>query len=107
MSDIIISGAKQSGKSVELVKQSSINQIPIGVIDINHIQIYKSIANNLGISIPEPVFLNSNSFVGRKNKDIYVDDILSFFKNKYLCNLKGFTISDTFRYQVVDRNTKE
>lgn len=53
----IFAGARQVGKTTWLVKESAKTKIPILVINQEKAKAIRKFANDLGVEIPEPVFL--------------------------------------------------
>lgn len=83
--DIIIK-SRGHGKTRDLIKMSSENNIPIVSLNPNYI---KDMAQNMGLSIPEPISYSSHLC---KAIPVYIDE-LALFLQHIGCNCEAFTIT--------------
>lgn len=77
----IFAGARQVGKTAWLVKESAKTKIPILVMNQEKAKEIRKFANDLGVEIPEPVFLKDACQYGHKDgvkKYVLVDDLETF-----------------------------
>ena len=86
--DIIIK-SRAHGKTRDLVKMSSENNIPIVSSNPNYI---KDMAKNMGLSIPEPISY-SNHLI--KSTSVYIDELALFLQHiGYNCEAFTITLDD-------------
>lgn len=72
---LIIGGKRYCGKTTELIKISSTNQIPIIVLNNERGRAIKGIAKRSGMEIPEPIiYKNLEKCIGKYN-EILIDDV--------------------------------
>lgn len=89
----IIYGGRQTGKTTELVKLSSKNNIPIIVPTINERQHIINIAKDLELKIPQPLVYYKNIDISRHNS-VYVDNIETLLSAILEVHISGITINN-------------
>lgn len=83
---LIIGGKRYCGKTTELIKISSENQIPIVVINPMRGQAVKQLAKRMNLKIPEPIcYDNKQKFIGNR-KNLLVDDVEDILQAIFLGN---------------------
>lgn len=83
---IIIGGKRRCGKTMECIKISAINQIPIVVFNEERKTPIKKEADGLKLKIPDPiVFKHREKFVGM-HKDILIDDVDDILQDYFYGN---------------------
>ena len=89
----IIFKKRGTGKTKDIIINSSVNKIPILVTTKLDSRVIKDFAKKLNLNIPEPIILNSNNDNARV-KEVYVDN-LDLLLNKLLPNfiIKKATIN--------------
>lgn len=101
-----IIGTRASGKTVELCKRSSRNNIPIVVMSETSKRYLYDIANRLGITIPDPINVKELKLSNKPIGTVYIDEaehVLDYiFQKHYGVSVSGFTLtflnSDTFKF---------
>ena len=76
----IIAKARGTGKTTELIKHSSIKNIPIICADIVHKNRIKEAAKKIGYDIPEPIIITTLLKSHSRNNGYLVDDLEYVFQ---------------------------
>lgn len=97
---MIIGGKRYCGKSTELIKISSINNIPIIVLDNKRKEALEYLAKENGIKIPEPIIFEKYCQYtrGRNINEILIDDIEDILSRLlFPAKIVGMTTSVPFK----------
>lgn len=119
-----IYGSRGSGKTTEIIKLSSKNNVPILCRRDSNVKLLKALADRMGIKIPEPISLYklrqmqvSSNFDNNYKipSKVYVDDAESILKHLLGTEVVGVTMDTTkvktkrtvYKDNIVDRIKKE
>lgn len=104
---MFLGGKRVCGKTTELVKISSNNQIPIVVLNYRRRELVEYIAKKEGLKIPKPIiFEKYREMIGRRPEEILIDDVEDILQSIFL-NTRIIAMTTSVPFMLLSRNNEK